>query len=71
MPDLGGSQIPHEGDVTMLDPDHLAPNSPRICFQMMMSSLPQREGLTRRSQATQRIQIDQIRLMGKYIFRHH
>jgi hypothetical protein len=68
MPDLGGSQIPHEGDVAMLGPDHLAP---RICFQRMMSSLPQREGLVRRSQATQRIQIDQSRLMGKYIFRHH
>jgi hypothetical protein len=71
VPDLGGSQMPHEGDVAMLDPDQLAPNSPRICFQMTINSLPRRKGLARSMQATQRIQTDQIRLMGKYIFIHH
>jgi hypothetical protein len=58
MPDLGGSQIPHEGDIAMLVPIIWPPIAPRICIQMMMSSLPQREALARRSQATQRIQID-------------
>jgi hypothetical protein len=29
MPDLGGSQIPYEGDVAMLGPGQLAPYSPQ------------------------------------------
>jgi hypothetical protein len=63
MPDLGGSQIPHEGDVAMLGPDHLAPDTP----QDMRSFGQEVAG----DPTTQHIEIDQIRLMGKYIFRHH
>jgi hypothetical protein len=73
MPDLGGSQSTHEEDVANLQccvPISWPPIAPRIWIQMMISSLHQREGLARRLQATQHIQIDHIRLMSKYIFKH-
>jgi hypothetical protein len=38
---LEESQMPHEGDFTMLGPDQLAP---RICFQMTISSLSRGRG---------------------------
>jgi hypothetical protein len=66
--------MPPKGDVAMLGPDQLALDSP----QDMLSDddhqpLPAK-GVGEEhagDPATQRIQIDQIRLMGKYIFIHH
>jgi hypothetical protein len=69
MPDLGGARVPMTRTLRCWVPISWPPIAPRICFQMMISSLHQREGLVRRSQATQHIDIEQIRLMGKYIFR--
>jgi hypothetical protein len=58
----------------MLGPDQLAPNSP----QDMVSDDDQEPSLAEGvgeedagDPATHRIQTDQIRLMGKYIFIHH
>jgi hypothetical protein len=73
MPDLGG-QIPYEGDVAMLDPDQLAPDSPQDILSDDDLQPPPAEGGGEEvvdDPVTQRIQIDQILLMGKYIFRHH
>jgi len=53
VPDMGESQMPYEGDVAMLGPDQLAPDSPRICFQMTISNLPRQKRLARSMQATQ------------------
>jgi hypothetical protein len=71
MPDLGGARFPMRGTLRCWVPSSWPPIAPRICFQMMTNSLPRRKGLARSTQATQRIQTDQIRLMGKYIFIHH
>jgi hypothetical protein len=74
MPDLRGSQIPHEGDVAMLAPDQLAPDSPQDMVSDDDQQPPPVEGVGEEhagDPATQRIQIDQIPLMGKYIFIHH
>jgi hypothetical protein len=74
MPDLGGSQIPHKGDVAMLGPDHLAPDSPQDMLSDDDEQPPPAGGVGQEvlgDPATQHIEFDQIRLMGKYIFRHH
>jgi hypothetical protein len=74
MPDLGGSQLPHEGDVAMLGPDDLVPNSPQDMGSEDDEQPPLAGGVAEEvagNPATQRIEIDQIRLMGKYIFKHH
>jgi hypothetical protein len=73
MPDMGGSQILHEGDVAMLGTDQLAPNSPQDMLSDDDQQPPPAGGVGEEvvgDPATQHIQIDQIRLMGKYIFRH-
>jgi hypothetical protein len=73
MPDLGGSQILHEGDVAILGTDQLALNSPQDILSDDDQQPPPTEGVGEEvagDPATQHIQIDQIRLMGKYIFRH-
>jgi len=49
MPDWGGARFPMRGTLRCWVPIIWPPIAPRICFQMMMSSLPQREGLARRS----------------------
>jgi hypothetical protein len=74
MPDLGGSQIPHEGDIAMLGPDQLAPDSPQDMLSNDDQQPPPAGGVSEEvagDPTTQYIQIDQIRLMGKYIFRHY
>jgi hypothetical protein len=73
MSDLGGSQILHEGDVAMLGTDQLAPDSPQDMLSDDDQQPPPARGVGEEvvgDPATQHIQIDQIRLMGKYIFRH-
>jgi hypothetical protein len=45
MPDLGGGQIPHEGDVAMLGPDQLAPDSPQDMFSDDDQQRPPTEGV--------------------------
>jgi hypothetical protein len=74
MPNLGGSQIPYEGDVAMLGPDQLAPDSPQDMVSDDDQQPPPAEGVGEEhagDPATHHIQTDQIRLMGKYIFIHH
>jgi hypothetical protein len=74
VPDMGESQMPHEGDVAMLGPDQLAPDSPQDMFSDDDQQPPLAEGVGEEhagDPATQCIQTDQIRLMGKYIFIHH
>jgi hypothetical protein len=73
MPDLGGSQTLHEGDIAMLGTDQLAPDSPQDMLSDDDQQPPPAGGVGEEvagDPATQHIQIDQIRLMGKYIFRH-
>jgi hypothetical protein len=53
MPDLGGARVPMRRTLRYWVPISWPPIDPKICFQMMISSLHQREGLARRSQATQ------------------
>jgi hypothetical protein len=53
MPDLGGARVPMMRTLRCWVPISWPPIAPRICFQMMISSLHQREGLAKRSQATQ------------------
>jgi hypothetical protein len=69
MPDLGGSQILHEGDVAMLGTDQLTPDSPQDMFSDDDQQPPPAGGVGEVVVGSH-IQIDQIRLMGKYIFRH-
>jgi len=66
----GGARVPMRRMLRCWVPISWPPVAPRIWIQMMISSLHQPEGLARRLQATQHIEIEQIRLMGKYIFRH-
>jgi hypothetical protein len=54
MPDLGGARFSMRGTLRCWVPISWPPIAPRICYQMMISSLHQREGLARRSQATHR-----------------
>jgi hypothetical protein len=54
MPYLGGARVPMRRTLRCWVPISWPPIAPRICFQMMISSLHQQEGLARRSQATQR-----------------
>lgn len=76
MPNLGGSQLPHEGDVTMLGPDDLVPDSPQDMGSEDDEQPPPAGRVAEEvtgdtgDTATQLIGIDQIRLMGKYIFKH-
>jgi hypothetical protein len=73
MPDLGGSQILHEWDVAMLGTDQLALDSPQDMLSDDDQQPPPAGGVGKEvagDPATQHIHIDQIRLMGKYIFRH-
>jgi hypothetical protein len=73
-PDLGESQMPHEGDFAMLGPDQSPPDSPQDKLSDDDQQPPPEEGVGKEHAdvpATQRIQTDQIRLMGKYIFIHH
>jgi hypothetical protein len=74
VPDLGESQMPREGDVAMLGSDQLAPSSPQDMLSDDDQQPPPAEGVAEEhvgDPATQGIQTDQIRLMGKYIFIHH
>jgi len=50
----GGARFSMRGTLRCWVPISWPPIAPRICFQMMISSLHQREGLARRSQATRR-----------------
>jgi hypothetical protein len=70
-PDLGESQMPHEGDFAMLGPDQSPPDSPQDMPPDEGQQPPLGEGVGEENAddpATQRIQLDQIRLMGKYIY---
>jgi len=74
VPLSGESQMPREGDVAMLGSDHLAPSSPQDMLSDDDQQPPPAEGVAEEhvgDPATQGIQTDQIRLMGKYIFIHH
>jgi hypothetical protein len=74
MPDLGGSQLPHEGDVPMLGPEYLVPDSPQDMGSEDDEQPPPVGGVAEKvagDPATQHLEIDQIRLMGKYIFKFH
>jgi hypothetical protein len=69
--DMGESQMPHEGDVAMLGLDQLAPDSPQDMLSDDDQQPPpaERVGVEHAGDpGTQRIQTDQIWLMGKYIF---
>jgi len=73
MPDVGGSQSTHEEDVAMLGTDQLAPGSPQGMDSDDDQQPPPAGGVGEEvagDPATQHIGIEQIRLMGKYIFRH-
>jgi hypothetical protein len=73
MPDVGGSQSTHEEDVAMLGTDQLAPGSPQDMDSDDDQQPPPAGGVGEEvagDPATQHIEIEQIRLMGKYIFRH-
>jgi hypothetical protein len=54
VPDMGESLIPHEGNVAMLGPDQLAPDSPQDMLSDDDQQPPRRKGLARSMQATQR-----------------
>jgi hypothetical protein len=73
MPDVGGSQSTHDEDVAMLGTDQLAPDSPQG-MDSDDDEQPPPDGEVGEEvagdPATQHIGIGQIRLMGKYIFRH-
>jgi hypothetical protein len=74
VPDMGESQMPHKGDVAMLDLVQLAPDSPQDMLSGDNQQPPPAEGVGEEhagDPAPQRIQTDQIQLMGKYIFIHH
>lgn len=74
VPDLGGSQLPHEGDVAVLGTDDVVPNSPQDMGSEDDEQPPPAGGISEEvvgDPATQLIGIGQIRLMGKYIFKHH
>jgi hypothetical protein len=75
-PDVGESQMPHEGDDVMLGLDQLAHDVP----QDMSSDDDHHDEPHPADEvgeehagdpATELIAIDDIRLMGKYIFIHH
>jgi hypothetical protein len=73
MPDVG-SQSTHEEDVVMLGTDQLAPGSPKDMDSDDDQQPPPAGGVGEEvagDPATQYIEIEQIWLMGKYIFRHH
>jgi hypothetical protein len=73
-PDLEESQMPHKGDFSMLGLDQLAPDSPQNMLLDDDQQPPPGEGVGEEhadDPTTQRIQTDQIWLMGKYIFIHH
>jgi hypothetical protein len=75
-PDMGESQMPHEGDDVMLGPDHLAPDVPQdMPLDDDHDDKPHPADEVGEEHAddpaTKLIGIDQIRLMGKYIFIHH
>jgi hypothetical protein len=55
MPDLGGGggKLPMRQTLRCWVPISWPPIAPRICYQMMIYSLPQRNGVARRSQTTQ------------------
>jgi hypothetical protein len=58
---VGGSQMPHEGDVAMLGPDQLAPDSPQDMLSDDDQQPPPAEGVGEEhagDPATQRIQTD-------------
>jgi len=68
---LGESQMPHEGDFAMLGPDQSPPDSPQDMPPDEGQQPPPGERVGEKHAddlATQRIQLDQIRLMGKYIY---
>jgi hypothetical protein len=66
--------MPHKGDFTMLGLDQSPPDSPHDILSNDDQQPPPGEGVGEEHAddlATQRIQTEQIRLMGKYIFIHH
>jgi hypothetical protein len=70
----GESQTPHVGDFAMLGPNQSPLDSPHDMLSDDDQQPPSGEGVGEEhadDPATQRIQTDQIRLMGKYIFIHH
>jgi hypothetical protein len=70
----GESQMPHEGDLPILGPNQSPFDSPHDMHSNNDQQSPPGEGVGEEhadDPATQRIQTDQIRLMGKYIFIHH
>jgi hypothetical protein len=79
VPDTRESQMPNEGDGAMLDPEQLAPDqlatdSPHDMISDDDQQPPLADGVGEEHAgdlATDHIQTDQIRLMGKYIFIHH
>jgi hypothetical protein len=75
-PNMGESQMPYEGDDVMLGPDQLAPDVPQdMPSDDDHDDEPHPADEVGEEHAgdptTELIGIDQIRLMGKYIFIHH
>jgi hypothetical protein len=66
--------MPYEGNFAMLGPDQSPPNGPQGMSPDIGQQPPPGEGVGEDradDPATQRIQPDQIQLMGKYIFIHN